>query len=119
MDIVEERAWGSDVRPPAVLLVDARSTPPRCAAFLAIDGQLFYSEGAPADKVMRRFTQRRDGQITSLEILAIAVGLSTFSRWQFAYEPADVSLWGCSVRELAGRKVVVYSDNSGAEVGQV
>ena len=34
----------------------------------------------------------------SLEIMAIAVGLSTFAE------------------ELKGRKVVVYSDNTGAEV---
>jgi len=97
-DIVEERAWRTPELPPARLFVDARSTPPRCAAVLFINGQTLYTDGEPHASVMEWFQQRADGQITALEILAISVGLSTFSE------------------ELAGRKVVIYSDNTGAEV---
>ena len=69
----------------------------RCAAVLCIDGQWLYTDGVPRHEIMQQFLQRQDKQITTLEILAIAIGLSTF---------AD---------ELQGRKVVVWSDNTGAE----
>ena len=98
LDIVEDRSWHVPELPPARLFVDARSTPPRCAAVLFIDGVCLYSDGKPHDDIMQWFYERADGQITSLEILAISMGLSTFAA------------------ELAGRKVVVYSDNTGAEV---
>ena len=48
---------------------------------------------------MAKLLARRDSQIVALEAIAIALGLSTFSE------------------ELRGRKVVLYSDNTGAEVG--
>ena len=98
LDIVEERSWYAPELPPVHLYVDARSTPPRCAAVLFINGKTLYCDGEPHADIMRWFQSRADGQITSLEILAIAVGMSTFSE------------------ELAGRKVIVYSDNTGAEV---
>ena len=77
------------------MLVDAASTPARCAAVLAVDGQRFYTDGVPGPSVMKRFRGRGDNQILSLEILAIAVALSTFA-----------SL-------LSGRSVLLYSDNTG------
>jgi hypothetical protein len=46
---------------------------------------------------MSFFRKRDDGQITSLEILAIALGVSTFGD------------------EIAGRRLIVFSDNKGAE----
>ena len=46
---------------------------------------------------MEQFLKRNDNQITTLEILAIAVGLSSFGHM----------LWG--------RRVVIFSDNRGAE----
>ena len=71
----------------------------RCAAVLCIDGVTHYTDGAPAESLMGKFSARCDNQITTLEILAISVGLSTF----------------CSM--LVGRKVVCFSDNTAAEVG--
>ena len=71
----------------------------RCAAVLLCDGQYHYCDGQPADAIMGSFHERSDNQITSLEILAISVGLSTFRD------------------ELEGRRVVIYSDNTGAEAG--
>ena len=64
---------------------------------LFIDGECMYTDGVPRQEIMQQFLQRQDKQITTLEILAIAIGLSTFAP------------------ELQGRKVVVWSDNTGAE----
>ena len=69
----------------------------RCAAVLCVDGRVYYTDGKPADQIVDRFTKRADNQITTLEILAISVGLSSFD---------DL---------LLGRKVIVFSDNTGAE----
>ena len=98
LEIAEQRAWTAPERPPVYLFVDARGKPARCAAVLYIDGVFLYTDGMPAQRFMDRFEQRSDNNITSLEILAIAVGLSTFQD------------------EIAGRKVVLFSDNTGAEV---
>ena len=95
--LVEARSWCEDDSEPARLFVDARSTPPRCAAVLFVDGRRFWTDAEPAAEVMARFAKRDDGQITSLELLAISMAMSTFSAG------------------LTDRKVVVYSDNSGAE----
>jgi hypothetical protein len=46
---------------------------------------------------MQFLRKRGDGQMTSLEILAIALGVNTF---------AD---------SIAGRRLIVFSDNKGAE----
>jgi hypothetical protein len=45
--------------------------------------------------MLRQFQSRNDNQITGLEIFAIALGLSTFQA------------------EVAGRVLVLYSDNKG------
>ena len=97
-DIVEEKQWFTPPQKPARLWVDARSTPPRCGAVLVIDGCLYYTDGQPAQKFMEELIQRDNSQIMALEIMAIAVGMSTFQEL------------------LRGRKVVIYSDNKGAEV---
>ena len=95
--ICEIRPWSMGESPPVHVFVDARGTPPRCAAVTFLDGHYHYTDGKPSDKVMNFFRSRNDAQICGLEMLAIAVGLSTY---------AD---------ELKGRKVIVHSDNVGAE----
>ena len=97
-ELAETRAWKQSVQPPVHLFVDARGSPARCAAVLFVDGKCLFTDGQPSLRFMGLLEERRDNQIMSLEIMAVAVGLSTF---------AD---------ELKGRKVVVYSDNTGAEV---
>ena len=62
-----------------------------------IDGTWKYTDGMPSKQIMAQFGQRCDKQITSLEMVAIALGLSTFAPF------------------LHKRKVIVYSDNKGAE----
>ena len=97
LNISEEYPWEEPSSPPALLFVDARGVPPRCAAVLFIDNTCLYTDGCPSEKIMQQFQSRCDNQITTLEILAVSVGLSTF----------------CD--ELAGRRVVVFNDNRGAE----
>ena len=95
---METRPWAERaVASPVYLLADARSTPPRVAAVLYADGEFCYCDYAPPDDLVGRFQARDDGQIAGLEILAVAVGLSTW---------AD---------RLRGRDVVIYSDNAVAE----
>ena len=55
--------------------------------------------GEPAPSHIDWLRKRGDNQIMSLEVMAVAVGLATFAE------------------ELRGRKVVVYIDNTAAEVG--
>ena len=97
MELTEERVWEMSNEPLLHLFVDARGVPPRCAAVLFFNGECLYTDGAPSQQVLDEFQQREDAQIMGLEILAIAVGLATFAN------------------ELRGRKVVVWSDNTGAE----
>ena len=96
-DICELRPWVLTDTPTCRLLVDARSKPPRLAAVLLIDGVNYYSDWQPPASVMSMFKPRDDGQIMSLELLAIAFGLSTFQHW------------------IKDRNVHIYSDNTGAE----
>ena len=96
-DIVEHRPWCVCELPPVHLLVDAAGSPAHCAAVLFIDGKCLYTDGSPARHFMEQFQKRSDNQIMTLEILAIALGLSTFAS------------------EIHGRRVVVFSDNTGAE----
>ena len=56
-----------------------------------------YTDWAPAETVLDTFVNRNDDQIMGKELLAIAVGLSTFAQ------------------QLAGRSVRVWTDNVGCE----
>ena len=96
-NVTERRAWNGSDRRPCRLFVDAASTPARLAAVLFIDGQVFYSDAAPTQQLMEQLAARRDKQITSLEIIGILMALATFAG------------------SLQGRKVILYSDNKGAE----
>ena len=62
-----------------------------------MDGMSYYTDGVPSEEILEKFASRKDRQITTLEILASSVGLSTFQEL------------------LRGRKVVVWTDNKGAE----
>ena len=84
---------------PVQLLCDARSTPPRVAAVLLIDGCCEYADMEPQTHTMEQFKRRGDNQIASLELLSIAFGLSTFEE------------------KLRGRNIVVHSENTTAENG--
>ena len=97
-DVAEQRSWTQpQQKQDAHLYVDARSTPPRCAAVLFLDGHTYFTDGEPGKEHMKCVGKRGDGQILSLELMAIAVGLATF---------AD---------ELQGRQVWIFEDNTAAE----
>ena len=98
LPIVEQRSWTQDESEPLHLYVDARSTPPRCAAVLFVDGKCLYTDGEPLEKYMSWLKKRGDNQIMTLEIMGIAVGMATF------------------LAELRGRKVRIFCDNTAAEV---
>ena len=73
------------------------TSPARIAAVLWIDGELLFTDCEPPSAIVDAFYSREDKQIMGLELLSIALGLSTFQE------------------ECKGRRVVVYSDNKGAE----
>ena len=98
LDIVEEHSWTPPSSDVVHLFVDARGQPPHCAAVLFANGQIQYTAGAPPKSLLDKLVRRCDEQIMALEILAITIGLATFAG------------------DLCGRKVVVWSDNKGAEV---
>ena len=89
------REWAPHARPLCRLFVDARSKPPRVAAVLVADKRIEYCDLEPPAEVLALFKKRDDGDIMSLELLSIALGLSSFAE------------------RLAGRNVEIFSDNTG------
>ena len=98
--VAEHAAWEARApAPPLLLWADARGSPARIAAVLYADGSWLYTDLAPDADVMRQFKARGDNQIAGLEMLAVALGVST---------------WG---RLIQGRSLRVFSDNAVAEWG--
>ena len=98
-NVAEQHSWTqSQQKQDAHLYVDARSTPPRCVAVLFLDGHTYFTDGEPGKEHMKCIGKRGDGQILSLELMAIAMGLATFAE------------------ELQGRQVWIFEDNAAAEV---
>ena len=61
--IAETYPWKREQLPPAVVLVDARGAPARCAAVLMVDGAIHYTDGPPADELMAMLKDRSDNKI--------------------------------------------------------
>ena len=80
------------------LFCDASSTPPHVAAVLLKKGRLSYTDMPVPQELMDRLPIRKDKQIMALEILAIALGLSTFHG------------------EVAGAVLRIWTDNVGCEL---
>ena len=97
LQLVQKREWLGVVPKPIHMFCDARSTPPRLAAVLYIDGDILFCDAPPSDELMGSFFRSGDKHIMSLELASIALGISTF---------AD---------EIRGRSLIVWSDNKGAE----
>ena len=92
-------------------------TPPRIGAVLLDeDGCLTYTDHEPEQRILQQFFTRKDNQIASLEMLAIAYG------WQ---PDAAICPLRCCIstglstfkETLRGRRVIVHSDNTIAENG--
>ena len=97
MGIREKRPWLGKACSPVHLFCDARSTPPRVAAVLFVDGQIFFTDMEPYPQTLKGFRKRGDNHIMSLELLSIGLGLSSFES------------------KIKGRNIMIFSDNTGAE----
>ena len=78
LEISQLRKWSESESSVVQLFVDARGTPPRLGAVIAVDNRGFYSDMEPSEEVLNNFRKRNDSQIMGLELLAIAFGLSSF-----------------------------------------
>jgi hypothetical protein len=94
---VESRSWVELARQTVFLFADARGSPPHLAAVLISADGRFFTEQAPDHDMLAMFQHRDDCQIAGLEILAIALGLCTFSHL------------------ISHRHVQIYSDNKVSE----
>ena len=95
----------------------ARSTPPRIGAVLVDeDGLITYTDVAPPAEILEQFKDRRDNQIASLEMMAIAYGRDTapagMEQVLFSILLAGMSTFAADIRN---RRVIVHSDNTVAE----
>ena len=97
LKLVQRQCWLREVQPPCHLYCDARGEPPRVAAVLFRDGKIHGCDMAPPESLIQSWATRKDSQIMGLEILSIALGLSSFN---------DM---------LRNRDVIIWSDNTGAE----
>ena len=79
------------------LFGDAQGQPARVASVLFDGGEVLYSDWEPTEQMLSICYLRKDNQIMGLEVLAVALGLSTFG-----------------VR-LRGKTVRVWIDNAGGE----
>lgn len=98
LELAEEHTWEKSKEQPIHLFCDAASTPARLAAVAWIDGAVEFADCAPPAELVGLLETRFDNQIMGLELMSIVLALSTFT---------DV---------CKGRRVVVHSDNRGAEV---
>eukprot|EP00973_Karenia_brevis_P079188 10987376-Karenia_brevis.AAC.1 len=96
--ISEVRHWQVREGGVAHLFCDAAGAPPYMGAVLVDEGTIWYTHMAPPEDLVQCFAIRRDKQIMGLELLSIALGLSTFEQ------------------KIKHRKVVIHSDNTGSEV---
>jgi hypothetical protein len=97
LKLAELREWEASGTRPVQLFCDARGNPAHLGAVVFVDGRCLWTHMVPPPAVLKHFRRRRDNQIMGLELLGISLGLCSFQS------------------ELAGRKVVVHCDNSGAE----
>ena len=99
--VCETHNWDLHDKKPCHIFVDAASSPARCAAVLHDEGLFFYSDAPPTNAMLRQMGNRGDKQIMSLEMMAILFALTTFRT------------------KLANRRVILFSDNTGAEKSAV
>ena len=96
--ICEVKAWHKNVEAPVHVFCDARGSPPHLAAVLLTRHECVVTHMPAPQAILEMFVQRSDAQIMGLELLGLALALSTFAA------------------SLRGKRVVMHCDNSGAEV---
>jgi hypothetical protein len=72
------------------IFTDARSTPPRLAAVMLVDGKLSFTDAPPTPEVIEQLLKRDDQQIMALEMIAAYFGLSSFAE---EVRDAVIHLW--------------------------
>jgi len=97
LDLAQEHPWQESGGQPVHLFCDAASSPERLAAVAWIDGKVEFVDCSPPMELLDLLRDRNDKQIMGLELMSIVLALSTF---------AD---------SCAGRRVIIHSDNVGAE----
>jgi hypothetical protein len=116
--VSETIPWGDREREVAHLFCDAASTPACLGAVLFHKTHIWWTAQAAPEKIMQSFKRRKDQQIMGLELLAIALALSTFAnQLKGACTRAFAFLLdSTSSRDIVGMRVIVHCDNSGSEV---
>lgn len=79
--ISETKPWIEPRRRPCYVFVHAASKPARLAAVVCADGKSYYSDVSPPPLMVRRWKERQDNQVMSLEVLAILFALTTVAEW--------------------------------------
>jgi len=95
--ITELRSWKHTPDETVYLYADASAEPAHVAAVLFTNDGTVFSDWQPTEEFMEIFTPRSDHQIMGLEMVAIALGISTFKDY------------------LRDKHVMLFSDNVGAE----
>ena len=98
-DITQLHEWTEVEDVPVHLFTDASGgNGGYLGAVLFADGHVWWTHRDIPDKLRAAFCNRKDNQIMGLELLGIALGLSSFSHL------------------IRNRKVIIHCDNTGAEV---
>ena len=97
-DLAELRTWGNVAEAPVHVFCDASGADARLGVVVYADGLWHWTSTTVGERGLKHFRRRRDKQIMGLELLAISLAFGTF---------API---------LRRRRVIVYCDNTGAEV---
>ena len=97
LGIAEKSAWQSPKSDIVHIFCDAAGEPARVAAIVWYKGETLYTDCEPPSVITNRWCARQDQQIMGLELLSIALALSTFEHL------------------CRGRRVIIFRDNRGAE----
>jgi hypothetical protein len=98
LEIAEEFPWNGPAKHTIHLFCDASGAPPQLGAVLFSHLGVHWTSLVPDSSLLSLFRARKDKQIMGLEMLAIALGVSTF---------ADI---------IRGSKLIIHCDNTGSEV---
>lgn len=93
-ELRQRTPWFPSERRTVQLFVDASGAPAHLGAVILVDGELEYTDWRVPQKLLEIFTSRRNNQIQGLEMLAAALGLSTFSKH---CESRTTRLWSDNV----------------------
>ena len=114
-EIAELCPWVPPTTKVCRIFVDAASTPACCAAVAFIDGRVVYTCAPPDPDLVCRLVKRRDNQIMSLVGERMCLGCSSVSRVCVQEIMGIMLALATFVDSLHGRRVLLYSDNKGAQ----